>query len=163
IVTRQYYYLAVTAANRDLVIGGAQDNGTNLRTTNTSTFSEKIGGDGFGVAVHPTNANTMDGTVYNSRTFRSTDGGSSFPALTPSLPSGENLPFISPLIMDPSNGSILYTGSQYLYKTSNGGTSWTKTSTTDLGDGTTRGYLTNVAVAKSNGSYILTGTGSGQV
>lgn len=159
VVTRQYYALAVTPANRNLVIGGAQDNGTNMRTTNTTTYSEVIGGDGFGVAAHQTNASILYGTVYNSRIFRSQDGGATFPEITPSFGAGEKLPFISPLTMDPNNSSILYTGSQFLYKTINGGTSWTKTSTTDLGDGSTRGYLTKIAVAKSNSSFLLTSTG----
>ncbi|MEO6325349.1 MAG: hypothetical protein ABIT01_10255, partial [Thermoanaerobaculia bacterium] len=161
VITRQYYSIAVTPANRNLVIGGAQDNGTNMRTTNTSSFSEVIGGDGFGVAAHQTNSSILYGQLYYSRTFRSQDGGATWPEITPAFGSTERKPFISPLTMDPNNSSILYTGSQYLYRTANGGTSWSKTSTTDLTDGNVpRGYLTKIAVAKSNSAYILTASAS---
>ncbi|HYB53851.1 MAG TPA: hypothetical protein VEG84_08285, partial [Thermoanaerobaculia bacterium] len=49
VVTRQYYSVGVSGTNRDLVIGGAQDNGTNIRKDATTTYTEVIGGDGFGV------------------------------------------------------------------------------------------------------------------
>ncbi|MBL8115327.1 MAG: hypothetical protein JNK60_20765, partial [Acidobacteria bacterium] len=162
VVTRQYYNIAVTPANRDLLIGGAQDNGTNLRTTNTTSYTEQIGGDGFGVAAHPTNAATLYGTVYSTRIFRSTNTGASFAEIGPSYGS-DNAPFITPLTMDPNNPSILYTGTNYCWKSTNGGTNWMKTSTTVLGDTSTRNYVTKIAVAKSNSSYVLAGTGNGYV
>jgi hypothetical protein len=163
IVTRQYYSIALTPANANFVLGGAQDNGTNVRTTNTTSYSEVIGGDGFGVAAHPSNTTTMYGTVYETRIFRSTDSGSTWPEIGPSFANTENAPFITPLVMDPNNPSILYTGTNFCWKTTNGGSTWTKTSTTDLGDGGTRGYTTTFTVAKSNSSYVLVGTGNGSV
>ena len=75
VVTRQYYSVAMSPASPPLVIAGAQDNGTDIRIGTTTTYREVIGGDGFGVAAHPTNANVLYGTVYNSRVFRSTDAG----------------------------------------------------------------------------------------
>jgi hypothetical protein len=163
VVTRQYYSIALNPTNKPFIIGGAQDNGTNLRTTTTSTFSEVIGGDGFGVAANPTNTTTMFGTVYSSRIFRSTDSGSTWPEITPSYTSSENAPFISPLTMDPNTPTTLYTATNFIWRTTNSGTSWTKLSTTDLGDASSRGYVTKIAVAKSNSSYLLVGTGNGYV
>ena len=163
VVTRQYYSVGVSASNRDLIIGGAQDNGTNIRIGSTTKYQEVIGGDGFAVAVHPTNPLTLYGTVYNSRIFRSTDGGHSFDEVTPQFGPNENRPFVSPLTMDPTNPSVLYTASNFLWKTTDGGTTWTRTSNSDLGDGSARGYVTKIAVAKSNSNYILTTTGSGTV
>jgi photosystem II stability/assembly factor-like uncharacterized protein len=163
IVTRQYYAAGVSAADRNLVIGGAQDNGTNIRIGATGSYREVIGGDGFGVAVHPSNPAILYGTVYGSRIFRSTDGGASFDEVTPSFGPAENRPFITPLTMDPADGSVLYTGSNFLWKTADGGATWAKTSTTDLGDGSRRGYLTSIAVASSDPKRILTATGAGVV
>jgi hypothetical protein len=163
VVTRQYYSIALNPTNKPFIIGGAQDNGTNLRTTTTTTYSEVIGGDGFGVAANPTNTTTMFGTVYSSRIFRSTDSGSSWPEITPSYGASENAPFISPLTMDPNTPTTLYTATNFLWRTTNNGTGWTKMSTTDLGDGGTRGYVTKIGVAKSNSSYVLVGTGNGYV
>jgi photosystem II stability/assembly factor-like uncharacterized protein len=162
VVTRQYYALAISDASAPLVIAGAQDNGTDVRIGTTTTAREVIGGDGFGVAAHAQDANVMYGTVYFSRVFRSSDGGVTFDEITP--PFGkERRPFISPLTMDPTNSATLYTGSNLLWKTTDGGNTWAKTSTTDLGDGGARGYLTKIAVAKSDPKRILTSAGSGQV
>jgi photosystem II stability/assembly factor-like uncharacterized protein len=163
VVTRQYYSVGVSATNRDLVIGGAQDNGTNIRNAATTAYQEVIGGDGFAVAVSSANPQILYGTIYGSRIFRSQDGGANFDEITPNFSAGENLPFISPLTMDPNNPSVLYTGSNLLWKTTNGGSAWHKTSSTDLGDGSDIGYLTKIAVAKSNSNHILTATGSGTI
>jgi hypothetical protein len=163
VVTRQYYSLAITPASPPFIIAGAQDNGTDIRNGSLATYREVIGGDGFGVAAHPTNANTMYGTVYNSRVFRSTDGGSTFDEITPPFDSDETTPFISPLTMDPNNPATLYTGSHMLWRTTDGGNSWQKTSNTDLGGGGRRGYLTKIAVARSDSKRLLTATGTGQV
>ena len=75
----------------------------------------------------------------------------------------ETRPFISPLTMDPANPSTLYTGSNFLWKTTNGGNTWDRTSDRDLGDGGRRGYLTKIAVAKSDPKRILTSAGSGEI
>jgi photosystem II stability/assembly factor-like uncharacterized protein len=162
VVSRQYYSIAMTPASVPLVIAGAQDNGTDIRVGASTTYREVIGGDGFGVAAHPVNAKVLYGTVYNSRVFRSVDGGSTFDEITP--PFGlETRPFISPLTMDPNTPTTLYTGSNFLWKTTNGGNTWDQTSTTDLGDGGRRGYLTKIAVAKSDSKRILTSAASGEV
>ncbi len=145
VVTRQYYSVGVSATSRDLVIGGAQDNGTNIR---------------IGASANP---QILYGTIYYSRIFRSTNGGQTFDEITPNFSLGENRPFITPLTMDPNNPSVLYTGSNFLWKTTDGGTSWSRTSATDLGDGTRQGYLTKIAVAKSNSKHLVTATGSGTV
>lgn len=163
IVTRQYYSIGIAPTDRALVVGGAQDNGTNIRTGATTTYREVIGGDGFGVAVDPKNPKTLYGTVYDSRVFRSRDGGVTFKEVTPKFAKGEKRPFISPLTMDPQQPATLYTGSNYLWRTIDGGDNWTQVSTTDLGDGRPRGYLTSIAIAPTDSKKLLTATGAGIV
>jgi photosystem II stability/assembly factor-like uncharacterized protein len=163
VVTRQYYSVAMTPASVPLVIAGAQDNGTDIRIGSTNTYREVIGGDGFAVAAHPTNAAILYGTIYSSRVFRSTDGGASFDEITPDFEADDNRPFITPLTMDPNNPATLYTGSNFLWKTANGGNTWARTSNTDLGNGGPRGYITKIAVARSDSKRLLTSSGSGQI
>jgi photosystem II stability/assembly factor-like uncharacterized protein len=163
IPTRQYYALAMTPASPPFVVGGAQDNGTDLRVGATSAYREVIGGDGFGVAVHPGDANTVYGTVYYSRVFRSSDGGASFDEISPPFDATERRPFITPLTMDPNNPQVLYTGSNFLWRTTNGGDTWAKPSATDIGGGGGRGYLTKIAVAKSDSKQLLTASGTGRI
>ncbi len=78
LATMQYYYMAQTAANRDLVIAGAQDNGTSLRRQGTEFVEPGIGGDGFGCYIHATNPLIMIGSAQNNSIARSTDGGANF-------------------------------------------------------------------------------------
>ena len=164
ITTRQYYSVSITPADRALVVGGAQDNGTNIRIGTGTTYNEVIGGDGFATAANPTDAKTLYGTVYNSRIFRTTNGGTTFPEVTAAYdPDHETFPFISPLTLDPKNPKTLYTGTNFLYRSTDGGSNWARTSNTDLGDGTTRGYVTTIAIAPSDSKKLLTGAGSGTV
>lgn len=163
VVTRQYYSIGFSPADTTVVFGGAQDNGTNIRIGSTTNYKEVIGGDGFGVAAHPADAKTLYGTVYRSRVFRTKNGGTTFPEVTGTYGANETLPFISPLTMDPNNAQTLYTGSNFLYKTTDGGSTWAKVSTTDLGDGSTRGFLTSIAVSRTDSKKLLTATGSGTI
>lgn len=163
IPTRQYYSVGMTRTRTDLIVGGAQDNGTNIRRGSTREYFERIGGDGFAVAVDPDDPRRIYGTLYLSRIFRSTDGGKTFSEVTATYCRDERTPFISPLTMDPAHPAVLYTGTNLLWKTEDGGKTWNKTSTTDLGDGSGLGYLTNIAVAPSNTKTIVTTTGSGTV
>ena len=162
VVTRQYYSIAITPASPPLIIAGAQDNGTDIRISATTTYRDVIGGDGFAVAAHPTNAKTLYGTLYESRVFRSKDGDT-FDEITPNYADSENRPFISPLTMDPVDPTKLYTGTNFLWRTTNGGNNWQRTSNVDMGDGGSRGYVTKIAVARGNTAHLVVGTGSGNV
>ena len=74
LVTMQFYNICTTPVTPDLVLGGAQDNGTSLRVQG-SEYREVIGGDGFGCLAHPTNPLVLHGSVYLEYVVRSTDGG----------------------------------------------------------------------------------------
>lgn len=164
ITTKQYYSLGISPVDRNLLIGGAQDNGTDIRKGSSSEYLEVIGGDGFAVAVNAQDPKVLYGSVYNSRIFRSTDGGKTFSEISPKYVRGERRPFITPLTMDPNNSSVLYTGSHLLWKTADGGTTWSTTSATDLGDAFGgNGYLTKIAVAKSNSLFLLASASNGTV
>ncbi|QJR16704.1 WD40/YVTN/BNR-like repeat-containing protein [Usitatibacter palustris] len=164
ITTKQYYSLGISPTDRDLLIGGAQDNGTDIRIGASAEFLEVIGGDGFAVAVNAKDPKVLYGSVYNSRIFRSTDGGKKFSEISPKYSRGERRPFITPLTMDPNNSSVLYTGSHLLWKTADGGTTWSKTSETDLADAFGgNGYLTKVAVASLNSQFLLASASNGTV
>jgi photosystem II stability/assembly factor-like uncharacterized protein len=164
ITTKQYYSLGISPIDRDLLIGGAQDNGTDIRNGSTTEYREVIGGDGFAVAVNAQDSKVLYGSVYNSRIFRSIDGGKTFGEITPKYARTERRPFITPLTMDPNNSSVLYTGSHLLWKTADGGTTWSKPSETDLTDAFGgNGYLTKISVAKSNSKFLLASASNGTV
>jgi len=103
---------------KNLITLGLQDNGTRLRQDEgaglfvSSSFEDRIGGDGFGTIIHPLNGNLMLGSVYTSLIFKSTDGGA-----TPFKPSsngltdaGTNAPFVTDLVPGPADptGNTVY-------------------------------------------------------
>jgi hypothetical protein len=66
LVSHLYYTVAGSPGFPNLVIGGLQDNGTRLRTTNTGTHDQVIGGDGMGTAHSQANTNALLGSSQSS-------------------------------------------------------------------------------------------------
>jgi hypothetical protein len=62
--------------------------------------------------------------------------------------------------MDPNNNNILYYGTNYLYRTTDGANNWTKVSPqlTDWVQGRRLGTITTIAVAPTNSEVIYVGT-----
>jgi photosystem II stability/assembly factor-like uncharacterized protein len=157
--TRQYYSIGISAGDANLIVGGAQDNGTNIRVAGGGDFREVVGGDGFGVAVHPSSPNTIYATMYGTQVFKSTDG-KVFDDVSPPY-KAERAPFITPLAMDPSDPEMLFTGTNYLWKTSNGAQNWTRIEH-DFAPSPERGYITAIAT-DDRGTHLAVGTAAGTV
>ncbi len=94
-------------------VAGAQDNGSNLSPKNpdkTSSWDEPVGGDGFDCAWDKNDYDILYATLYDSRVYRSADGGDHFGPATNGLP--ESNVFHTPLAMDPHNSNKLFTISE---------------------------------------------------
>ncbi len=108
-------------------IGGAQDNGTSLSPVDPdkqSAWQEVVGGDGFDCAWDKFDPFNVYATLYDSRVYKSTDGGYHFSPANNGLPQSDI--FHTPLIMDPFNPQKLFTISEKdkIYITYNGGQNW---------------------------------------
>ena len=165
LVTHLLYSVGSSPANRDAVIGGLQDNGTRVREGATTTFDETIGGDGFGAAIHKTNAQLMLGSLYYDQIQRSTDGGQNWSDGTGGISEAgdsANAPFLTKIVAwdGSTTGNDVYTFSNTkVYKSTNFGTSWTALPTSPV-TGTT--IVRNMNVAASN-QNIIGVVGSGGV
>jgi hypothetical protein len=156
-----------------ILIGGAQDNATNIRVADTSLYREVIGGDGFAVGVNPRVPGILYGTLYYNAIYRSSNGGDDFADISPDIsqcqsdkqhfPDCEYQPFITPFVMDPVNPSILYTAATTLWRTTNEGQTWARTSKTDLTNGSSADYVATIGVSRSNPKHIITGSAYGIV
>jgi photosystem II stability/assembly factor-like uncharacterized protein len=149
----QFYKLGCSVTNPNLVIAGAQDNGTKFKG-NTS-WSDVIGGDGMEACIDHTNSNIMYGELYYGQILKSTNSGVSFNYM--SLPTEFSQGYgawVTPFVMHPTNSSILYVGYKNVHKTTDGGASWTKISSF------TSGSLNVLHVAPSNPDYIYASTGT---
>jgi photosystem II stability/assembly factor-like uncharacterized protein len=137
----QTYRFAGYEPNANLLINGTQDNGSN-KWTGGATMLHTLGADGMDCMIDHSNSNTL----YNSTQFgglnKSTDGGASFFSVKPAGSSGS---WITPYIMNPANAQIIYAGYSNIFKSSNGGSTWT-----DLGyDGSG-----SMAIGTSNTSKV---------
>jgi len=126
------------------VIIGLQDNGTRVRQAvdntgligtsgllqNSGIFEDQIGGDGFSSLIHPDNGNLMLGSLYYTRIFKSTNGGtSSFSGSSSGIVgagSSSTSPFYPKMHLGNSIApDSVYTQTNYvLYKSGDFGTSW---------------------------------------
>jgi hypothetical protein len=149
LATHLIYNLGSTNATTPLdskyrVVIGLQDNGTRVRQAvantgllgstgplqNSGIFEDTIGGDGFSSLIHPENGNLMLGSLYYTRIYKSTNGGTSAfsSSSTGIVGSGSNStsPFYPKMHLGNSIApDSVYTQTNYvLYKSGNFGSSW---------------------------------------
>ncbi len=123
--TIQFYDIAVSPGNSSLTIGGAQDNGTESNTAPSDTWNEIYGGDGGYVLIDPSNPQNIYTEYVNGALQESTDGGKKFYQITNGIASKPQGYWLQPYVMDPANDKVLYTGTDKIYKTTDGGDTWT--------------------------------------
>ncbi|TSA38935.1 MAG: T9SS C-terminal target domain-containing protein [Porphyromonadaceae bacterium] len=163
----QFYTCEVDYLNPDRYYGGTQDNGT-IRVTNgmINRWQSIYGGDGFVVKVDPTDNNYVYAQYQYGGLGRSIDGASSFLGGTQGISGGDRMNWKSPLELDPQNPSILYFGSNRLYKSTNRAQSWRPVSS-DLTNGpgvnVNYGTLTTISVSPLDANIIYVGTDDGNV
>lgn len=167
------FYSGAVHPSSEIYYGGTQDNGT-LKVGTAPAWSMVFGGDGGATAVDFTTPTT----VYTEYVFldilKSVNSGTSWSKMMSGIPvSGANLGdgtsdrclFIAPLVMDPTNSQILVAGTFKVYRTTNGGNSWSGISNDLTGDGDGSGQvgslsssISALAIAKTSSGTIYAGT-----
>ena len=141
----------------------ATDNGI-YRTTNAGANWTVVQAGNFSqgrIRLKPGTNSTVY-AVSNNRFYRSTNSGSSFSIVTTGLPSSSGR-----LLLDvtPANSEYIYIlsatsgyGFQGIYRSTNGGTSWTKTSgTTNIFESNQAWFDLALAVSTTNEQEVYTG------
>ena len=116
----QFYRIAGYEPDPNKLIGGTQDNGTNLRTSGTQV-THIYGADGMDCAIDHTTPATLYFCFQRGGLRKSTNNGFTSTNIRPSGSSGA---WVTPYVMDPTNSQIIYAGYYDIYKTTNGGASW---------------------------------------
>ncbi|MFI5172292.1 MAG: T9SS type A sorting domain-containing protein [Chitinophagales bacterium] len=125
LVTTQFYYIASAQTDKNLVMGGTQDNGIWFNDDHQidSVWVQYTYGDGFQCAIDHTDANIMYATELFQGRMKSTNGGNTFTEINDGL--DETNYFITPIIMHPQNNQILFTATNNkIYRSVNAGESW---------------------------------------
>ncbi len=136
---KEFYRLGTSKSNPDLIVAGAQDNGTSIYKN--GTWYEWLGSDGMEALVHPTNENILYGSQQYGDWHKTTDGGKT----RNSHDAPEFGPWVTPAVMHPSNPDIIYAGYEAVWKTTDGMKTWKRLP--DLG---AKGLVEALAISESN-------------
>ncbi len=147
----QFYRIGGKADNPDLILGGAQDNGSILMD-NTSTMHQWFGADGFECMFSPELDKTYYGSYQYGGLVKTTNGGLSKFYITPKVNGVEKVGnWLTPFEMDPNNSNILYAGYNDLFKSMDGGLSWENISNGAILPSTN---FTHIRVSRANPNYL---------
>jgi hypothetical protein len=151
-----FYDLDVAQSNGLVYGGGAQDNGTVVTTSGSSTsFFELLGGDGGWIVFDPANAGRVYASYYNLNIFRFR--GNTFKNVTPRAPQSEkDSVWMAYITLDPTNTSIVFTGSFRVWRTRNDANDWTPVSPPLDGSS-----ISAIEVAPANPKRVYVGTENG--
>ena len=116
----QIYRLAGYEPNSNLHTFGAQDNGSN-KWTGGAAMLHMLGADGMDCMIDHTNSNILYNAIQDGGLRKSTNGGTTFSNVEPDTIGGS---WVTPFIMSPANSSIIYAGFDDVFKSTNGGGSW---------------------------------------
>ena len=133
----QQFYQEFSCSNSDslFAIGGMQDNATAVYEGNLG-WRRVIGGDGLSTSIHPTNDQIVFGSSQYLNVDISTDRAQTFGGV--SIPGSSTFPntiFAGPYALSKSNPQVLYAGRTVIYKSSNGGQSFSQTNGGNALDG----------------------------
>jgi len=146
---KQIYRISCSQTDREVIVLGAQDNGSSFRQSN-GNWVDWLGADGMDNVISPTDAKIAIGTSQYGSIYKTTNSGSGKFDLT--KPNDGN--WITPLAIHPTNHNIVFGGWQGVYKSTNGGASWSKISTS------LSSKINILEVAKSNPDYLYATVGS---
>jgi len=148
----QFYSFTDSETEPSMIVGGTQDNGTNMLHNNN--WYHIMGGDGMESLIDENNTDILYATYYYGNILKSTDGGVSFDYITPT-DAGEG-DWVTPFVMSEYNTENIIGGYSMVYKTINGGSSWNAISDS-LSHGNT---ISNLAMGGINDEHIYASSAS---
>ncbi len=160
-----FYKIAMHPTNPDYILGGTQDNASPLSTGDLSNWLNVGGGDGGGSAINQTSPLIQYTTSESMTVYRTSDGWNTELDISPPTLQNENLPFVAAMTLDPSNQSLMYTATNYLYQWNENGnpTKWsTRLGNQNLTNASSSSTVVQaIAVAPTDGKRIYTGSDDG--
>jgi photosystem II stability/assembly factor-like uncharacterized protein len=163
----QFYAITADPSLPQRLYGGTQDNSTpRTRTGAIGDWDVLYYGDGFYCLVDPRDSDVIYAEYQYAGLGKSFDGGDSWWDLTGDFGS-DRTNWSTPYVMDPHHPDVLYLGTCRVWRTSNGGDSWTAISN-DLTDGPGSGNLvfgtiTTLAVSPADSNVLYAGTDDSHV
>lgn len=143
----QLYKIGVSQTNYDVVIAGLQDNGTKVSSGNN--WYDILGGDGMECLIDYTNVDVQYGTLYYGQLYKTNNFWNSSYEISANIPIGASGSWVTPFIIDPSYNQTIYIGYSDVWKTNDGGNSWSKISNINTGN-----KIRSMAICSSNNQVL---------
>jgi photosystem II stability/assembly factor-like uncharacterized protein len=127
IVNSQIYRLGTSATEPGETIAGLQDNGTKLLFAG-NMWEDVKGGDGMECIIDYTNVNVQYGSYVNGQISKTIDRWDSSFDISDNIPGGPDGAWVTPYIINPKDPNILYVGYSEIWKTKDGGETFSQIS-----------------------------------
>ncbi len=147
----QFYRLTSNPQDFTHLIGGTQDNGTQM-TRNLTSWNAVFEADGGEVCFHSQNNMYILGETQYNNIMASSNGGNNWVSSTAGL-SG-NSAWVGPIISHPTQPGVFYTAREQVFKSTNWGFNWQPISSG------TSGIISCLAISKTNPEVIYAASGS---
>ncbi|MBC8124829.1 MAG: hypothetical protein H7X70_03765 [Candidatus Kapabacteria bacterium] len=119
----QFYAFDVDRTSRNRMFGGTQDNGT-IGTNGAVDWDTLYGGDGMTTLIDPSNSNILYGSGPEGELFKLNLSTMSRSSLTTGIDLAEECEWVAPVVIDPLQPSVLFTGRERIYRSEDGGNNW---------------------------------------
>ncbi len=136
------------------VITGMQDNGTNY--LRNGSWLHIMGGDGTECAIDPADANIIYSAYQRGAIYKSEDGGDSYRLIISRSTTKEAGAWVTPYIISPHNPDVLLAGYVNIWKSTNKGNSWNKTSSFV----SNQSIILSIIIAPSDSNVIYASKGN---
>src|SRR5438105_6885376 len=162
--TIQFQGIGLHPTNANIVIGGSQDNGTELYM-GAPLWTETDGGDGGLAQFSPTNGSRVYHQIpaasFGTNFFRrSDDGGATWVTETSGMSGDTTQNFYAPFSVDPGNGDRVLYGATHVWETTNAGELWTDIATPGIGGFNSGGNnIDAIGIAPSDVTTVYASTG----
>jgi hypothetical protein len=167
--TVQFQGIDVSPTDRNVALGGSQDNGSERFNDNTS-WTLTDGGDGGFIRFSQTNPSRVYrvspiASFGTTAFFRvSNNGGQTWSSATNGLNGNDPTNFYPPFSVDPGNGQRVLFGSNRIYETTNGAANWSPISTVGVGGWNPSGATVNaIGLAASDPNTIYAATSDARI
>lgn len=140
----QFYRLGCSEFDGDIIVAGAQDNGSNL--FQNGSWTHIFGADGFEAIADPYDPDILFCSWQGGGMLKSEDGGVNLIDISPST-DGD---WVTPFVMHPADNNMIVAAYKQVFQSWDGGISWNPISD-ELVSGTN---LNHIALAPSNTNYI---------
>jgi hypothetical protein len=189
--TLQFQSLAVHPTDRNVTIGGTQDNGTELQRTTSGEWSNSRGGDGGYTLIDQGATDTTNVTMYHTFFFEGGPSGTQirFERVTTLAAAGagqwtnigctasnpanginctDDVLFYAPMALGPGNPNTVYLGTDRLYRSTDRGTTNTIVSQAPIfqttpGPPVVNSPISTIAISPQDDGYRVVGLQNGQV